>query len=127
MWSSMDRVADAARLTAIRRRIAMLDGSEWLLGSAGAGMQVDARSRDGELITIFTFTGHASSDEMQTAADALADGRFLLSLLDRAIRAERERRGQGGGGRQARRAPGAPTRRAQIGGAAGRVRLRSVV
>lgn len=86
--------AEQARLSAIRRRVGMLDGHEWLLGAVDGRMQVDARGPDGSLLDILTFTAHANSDEIQLVADALDDQRFLLSLLDRAFRVLR-RQGDG--------------------------------
>lgn len=87
----MDRAAEAARLAAIRRRVGLLGGHEWLLGSFEGRMQVDARGPDGSLVTILTFAPQADGDEIQTVGEALSDLRFLLSLVERACVAMRRR------------------------------------
>lgn len=85
----MGRVDEARRVTAIRSQLAGLDDSDWRLGSGGDGMQLFCGARDGSLVAIAAFTGQANSDEMQFAADAPSNVRFLLGLLDRAIEALR--------------------------------------
>lgn len=82
-------MTEAQRLNAIRRRIdalAALGAREWILASSGAGMQVMAKEDGGALIGIADFTGHATTDEMQIMAHAPDDVRFLLDLVERAIR-----------------------------------------
>lgn len=93
----MDRAQERARLGAIRRRVAALAGSHRLMSADGTTTMLDVRGNDGSLIAIASFTGHASPDEIELATGALDDLRFLLRLLDRAIRAERERQGHIGG------------------------------
>lgn len=79
------RAGEAARLAAIRRRVEALDGGGWMLAADGAATMLDARGRDGSLVTIARFEGVASPDEMEMAAAAPDDLRFLLGLVDRAI------------------------------------------
>ncbi|MEO3386029.1 hypothetical protein [Mesorhizobium sp. CAU 1741] len=85
----MDRAAEAKRLNSIRRRVDGLAGMQWLLSADGNGMQMDARGGDGSLVTFLRFTGKASPEEVDTVSNALDDARFLLGLLDRAMRALR--------------------------------------
>jgi hypothetical protein len=85
----MDRAAESARLNAIRGQLASLDAREWQLMADGEGMAFASAGADGSLVTIARFTNHATSDEMQFAADAATNVRFLLGLVDRAIRALR--------------------------------------
>ena len=93
----MDRAADTARLAAVRRRVSALDGGGWMLSAEGEATMLDARGRDGSLVTIARFERLASPEEMEMAAAAPDDIRFLLGLVDRAIAAGRARRGAGGG------------------------------
>lgn len=88
----MDRAGEARRLAGIRARLDALDGAEWLLSAVDGAMLIDARGRDGSLITVATFSGHATQDEMELAAGAPDDLRFLLGLIDRAMRALRPAR-----------------------------------
>ena len=101
----MDRAQELACLVAIRRRVAALAGCQWLMSVDGATTMLDVRGNDGSLITIASFTGHASLDEIELVTSALEDLRFLLGLLDRAISALRRQRGddaaRGGGERRA--------------------------
>lgn len=85
----MDRAAEARRLGTIRRRVDGLDGMQWLLSADGDGMQMDARGGDGSLVTFLRFTATASADEIEMVSNALDDARFLLGLVDRAMRALR--------------------------------------
>ncbi len=85
----MDRAAESARLNAIRGQLASLDAREWQLMADGAGMAFASAGDDGSLVMIARFTPHATSDEMQFAADAVTNVRFLLGLVERAIRASR--------------------------------------
>lgn len=85
----MDRAAEARQLAMIRRRVAGLDGMQWLLSADGDGMQMDARGGDGSLVTFLRFTAHASPDEVDLVSNALDDARFLLALVERAMRALR--------------------------------------
>lgn len=82
----MDRAADTARLAAVRRRVSALDGGGWMLSADGEATMLDARGRDGSLVTIARFERLVSLEEMEIAAAAPDDLRFLLSLVDRAIR-----------------------------------------
>jgi len=81
-----------ARLAAIRRRVAALDGARWMLSADGDATILDARGRDGSVVAIARFERLASPEEMELATAAPEDLRFLLGLLDRAIAAAR--RGQ---------------------------------
>lgn len=89
-----DRGGDAARLAAIRRRVAALDGGRWMLAADGEATVLDARGRDGSAVVIARFERLAQPEEMEIAASAPDDLRFLLGLVDRAIAAERARRGE---------------------------------
>lgn len=89
-----DRAAEAARLAAIRRRVAALDGGRWMLTADGEATMLDARGRDGSIVVIARFERLAQPEEMEIAASAPDDLRFLLDLVDRAIAAGRARRGQ---------------------------------
>lgn len=86
-----DRAAEAARLAAIRRRVEALAGAEWLLSSDGGAMLLDSRGADRSIITIARFDACATPEEMELAAGALDDLRFMLGLVGRAIAALRPR------------------------------------
>lgn len=90
----MDKAVEAARLAAIRRRIASLEDERWMLAADGEATAIDARGRDGNSVVIARFERLATPEEMEVAAAAPDDLRFLLDLVDRAIAAERARRGQ---------------------------------
>lgn len=89
-----DRAAEAARLTAIRRRVSALDGARWMLAADGETTVLDVRGRDRSIVVIARFERLASPEEMELAAAAPDDLRFLLGLVDRAIAAARPRQGQ---------------------------------
>lgn len=91
--AASDRQGEAARLNAIRRRVAYLDGGRWMLAADGEATMLDARGHDGSIVVIARFERLASPEEMELAAAAPDDLRFLLALIDRAIAAERARRG----------------------------------
>lgn len=82
----MDRAAEARRLTSLRTRWGQLDGSTFDLVCDDQGEFVDAKGRDGSIVTVLRFTGYATPDERDCVVHALDDVRFLLMLLDRAIR-----------------------------------------
>lgn len=88
----MDRAAEARHLNTLRQRWALLDGASLLLGADDEGEFLDAKGRDGSLVTVLRFTGQATPDERDCVAHALDDVRFLLMLLDRAIKALRPAR-----------------------------------
>lgn len=88
----VDRAREAARLAAIRGRVAALAGVEWLLSADGEAMLLDSRAADRSIVTVARFTPLATQEEMEVATGALDDLRFLLGLVDRAIAAERARR-----------------------------------
>lgn len=92
----MADTSEAQHLNAARRRFAMLDGARFLLSPDGDGMMLDARGRDGSLVTIARFTGHASQDEMEFLAASAGDAALMHGLVDRAIDAARRRRGDTG-------------------------------
>lgn len=81
-----DRAGEAARLSAIRRRVAALDGACWLLTADGEATLLDVRGRDGSMVAIARFERLAGPEEMEIVAAAPDDLRFLLDLVDRAIR-----------------------------------------
>lgn len=85
----MDRAADVTRLAAIRRRVAALDGARWMLSTDGDATILDAHGRDGSIVVIARFERLAGPEEMELAAAAPEDLRFLLGLVDRAIEAAR--------------------------------------
>lgn len=89
-----DRAAEAARLAAIRRRVSALDGARWMLAADGETTVLDARGRDRSIVVIARFERLASPEEMELAAAAPDDLRFLLGLVDRAIAAARPRQVQ---------------------------------
>ena len=78
----MDRAQEARHLAGIRGRLAALDGADWTLAADEDCMRIYARNR-GEMIGIADFSRLATSDEMQIAAYAPQDLRFLLGLLER--------------------------------------------
>lgn len=82
----MASAAEASRLSQIRARLAMQDGQRWVLATDSDGMALAADGRDGSSITLAGFLPVATIDEMQLAAGALDDLRFLMGLVDRAIR-----------------------------------------
>jgi hypothetical protein len=85
-------MGEAPRLSAIRRRVAAIDSARWMLSADGDATILDARGRDGSVVAIARFERLASPEEMEIAAAAPEDLRFLLGLVDRAI--EAARRGQ---------------------------------
>jgi hypothetical protein len=87
--------SDAQRLARIRAAIGTLDGDEWLLTAAGGAMSIDARGRDGSLVTIATIDGKAGADELELLAGALDHVRFLLGLVDRCAGKVRALQGAG--------------------------------
>lgn len=95
-----DRAGEAARLSAIRRRVDALDGATWMLAADGEATILDARGREGGVVAIARFERLAGPEEMEIVAAAPDDLRFLLALVDRAIVALR-----GHGARQAASEP----------------------
>lgn len=82
----MGSAAEASRLAAIRRRVAALDGARWMLAADRDATVLDAHGRDGSIVVIARFERLAGPEEMEIAAAAPDDLRFLLDLVDRAIR-----------------------------------------
>jgi len=78
----MNRVQEARQLAGIRDRLAALDGAEWALGAEDGRMRIYARNGS-EMVGLADFASLATADEMQVAAHAPQDLRFLLGLLDR--------------------------------------------
>lgn len=78
----MDRAQEARHLAGIRARLAALDGADWTLAAEDGRMRIFARTPD-DMVGIADFTQLATTDDMQLAAYAPQDMRFLLSLLDR--------------------------------------------
>lgn len=110
-----DRAAEAARLAAIRRRVEALDGAGWLLSADGDTTMLDARGRDGSLVTIARFEACAAPEEIELAAAALDDLRFMLDLVGRAIVALRPRPAAAADmGRRAERLPDHTTEAAML-------------
>lgn len=85
----MDKAADTRHLNALRQRWGLLDGTSLLLGADDQGEFLDAKGRDGTLVTVLRFTGQVTPEERDCVVHALDDVRFLLMLLDRAIKALR--------------------------------------
>lgn len=85
----MDRAAETRHLAILRRRWGLLDDTSLLLGADDQGELLDAKGRDGSLVTVLRFTGQVTPEERDCVAHALDDVRFLLMLLDRAIKALR--------------------------------------
>lgn len=83
---------EAARLSSIRDQLAAIEPAQWVLASAGDRLFIEAAGPMGELTEIATFHADASSEEMQFAAGAPGNVRFLLDLVDRAIAAARGNR-----------------------------------
>lgn len=79
-------MTDAERLKTIRRRVVALDPDEtWTLGADGTeSTQLYARDGAGGMVAIAGFSALATMDEMQLAAGAPDDFRFLLGLVNRA-------------------------------------------
>lgn len=78
----MNRAQEAKHLAGIRARLAALDGVDWTLAAEDGAMRIYARN-GGEMVGIADFRRLATTDEMQIAAYAPQDTRFLLRLLDR--------------------------------------------
>lgn len=79
---------DAARLARIRDQFAAIAPGEWsLVYDSDGSCFVEARTRMGELLPVVRFDPGASQDEISFVADAPRSIRFLLDLVDRAIKA----------------------------------------
>lgn len=85
----IDRKVEAARLAAIRARLAALDGQDWLRVHDGESERLEARGPDGAPAVLARFCADAAEEEKDVACGALDDERFLLGLVDRAISASR--------------------------------------
>ena len=80
---------DAAMLSRCRDLHAGIAPGIWTRVHDGDGAFVEARGEMGELIAVARFTAHASEEEIEFAVEAPRMVGFLLSLVDRAIRAGR--------------------------------------
>lgn len=81
--------ADAARLQNIRASLAAIEPGRWTLAADDEGMFVEAASPMGELLPMARFHPGATSEEMIFVSEAPENIRFLLGLVDRAVRAMR--------------------------------------
>lgn len=81
---------EALRLQKIRDLIHALSGAEWMLAADGKGMFVEAKGSGGELVPILRFHRGATPEEIEFVAAGPGNVRFLLGLVDRAIRAHRK-------------------------------------
>ncbi|WP_246259342.1 hypothetical protein [Chelativorans oligotrophicus] len=81
---------EAARLQMIRDRLKAIEPGDWSLACDGDTMFVEARGNGGELVRILNFRRAATVDETQFVADAPQAIKFLLGLVDRAIKAVRQ-------------------------------------
>ena len=80
---------EAQKLARIRSHVEALAGCDWLCRAEGNGMVIDARGRDGSLVDIARVDPKADPDETEILVSSLDWCRFLLGLVDRAIRASR--------------------------------------
>jgi hypothetical protein len=99
---------EAARLSSIREQLAAIEPGEWVIASArnpdgGDRLFIETTGPMGEISEIATFHADASTEEMQFAAGAPGNVRFLLGLVDRAIASAKR-----GSGRSPRADAGAP-------------------
>jgi hypothetical protein len=79
-------MTDATRLNQIRARLSQLGGVEFAGVYDGDLRQVESVSGAGERLVIADMRPLASFDEMQVLSHALADMRFLVALVDRAVK-----------------------------------------
>ena len=80
-------LSEGARLAHIRDRVAAIAPGEWTRAYDGDGCFVEARGPMGELLPVARFDAGATDDEIAFVVSAPADMRFLLGLIDRAMRA----------------------------------------
>lgn len=92
---------DSARLQAIRDDLAAIAPGHWTLGADGDGMLVEGRAEMGELVLLARFSAQASADEARFMADAVENVRFLVGLVDRAIKAAKRGSPNGAHGERA--------------------------
>lgn len=79
-------MTDAERLATIRAALAAIAPGRWSLAADGEGEFVEARGPMGELSPLCRLHPGATDDEKHFVADAVEHVRFLLGLVDRAIR-----------------------------------------
>lgn len=79
------QISDGQRLAGIRASIAEVETEDWTLVEDGYGGFLEATGEFGERIVLLRFDNIATSAEKLFVADALANMRFLLGLVDRAI------------------------------------------
>lgn len=77
------------RLARIRRLLDAIAPADWLRAEDGDGPFIEARGLHGELLPVARFHPGATLDEIEFAAAAPSNIRFLLGLVDRAIVAMR--------------------------------------
>lgn len=81
---------DAMRLLAVRASVEAIEPGEWTNVHDADGYFVEARGPMGELLPVLRFDPKATVEEMGFVTDAPATVRFLLRLLDRAMKRLRE-------------------------------------
>lgn len=81
---------EAARLRSIRASLDAIAPGEWSRACDDKGEFVEARGPMGELLPVARFHAGATVAEMTFMADAPGNVRFLLGLVDRAIRRARD-------------------------------------
>lgn len=79
-------MTESERLSSIREALAAIAPGQWTLAADGEGEFVEARGPMGELSPLCRLHPGATDDEKHFVADAVEHVRFLLGLVDRAIR-----------------------------------------
>lgn len=80
-------LSEGARLARIRDQLAAIAPGEWARCYDGDGCFVEARGPMGELLPVARFDPGATEDEIAFVVSAPGDMRFLLGLVDRAMKA----------------------------------------
>lgn len=96
MSPAATHMTDGERLRAIRAALAAIQPGHWQRAADDEGEFLEARTEHGELLPIARFHAGATFDEMTFICSAPAMVGFLLSLVDRAIAAQRARGGGSG-------------------------------
>lgn len=80
---------ETARLAHIRDQLHAIEPGDWTRAHEGTACLVEGRSEFGQRAVIARFGPHATDAEIAFVVDAALNVRFLLGLVDRAIRAMR--------------------------------------
>ncbi|RWF66901.1 MAG: hypothetical protein EOS47_04565 [Mesorhizobium sp.] len=83
---------DATRLKAVRAAYASIAPAQWSRAQDESGPLIEARADFGEIVVLARFSEQATVDEVAFAAEAPDTVKFLLRLLDDAIRTIRSLR-----------------------------------